>query len=310
MPYHRPGEWEKRTDIRQEVGKTLRDKLTLGESKQAAKEQLTSHRGIYSTATYNTYTKACQNFASYVIKNDPKGHNITLKEARAYARGFIEKEIAEGKSPYTIKMERAALGKLYGCRGVDICEYVPQRAREDITRSRNRTTISEKTGKEIKNQSTRAGHFSEKNNQTIVDFCKSTGLRRCELSSLRGNQLWQDGNGKYWIEIEKGQAKGGRVRDVPIRGNVDLVVDLMEKAGSDKVFKSVPKKMDVHHYRSVYASELYKELARPTDQIPAKERYCCRGDLKGTWYDKKAMLEVSHALGHNRISVIAEHYLR
>jgi hypothetical protein len=66
--------------------------------------------------------------------------------------------------------------------------------------------------------------------------------------------------------------------------------------------------MDVHHYRSEYASTLYRKLAR--QEIPKAERYCCRGDLKGTWYDKAAMKEVSEALGHSRISVIAEHYLR
>lgn len=32
--------------------------------------------------------------------------------------------------------------------------------------------------------------------------------------------------------------------------------------------------------------------------------------LKGVVYDKKAMKVVTEALGHNRISVIAEHYLR
>jgi len=32
--------------------------------------------------------------------------------------------------------------------------------------------------------------------------------------------------------------------------------------------------------------------------------------LKNVWYDKKAMLIASAALGHNRISIIAGHYIR
>ena len=37
--------------------------------------------------------------------------------------------------------------------------------------------------------------------------------------------------------------------------------------------------------------------------------YYCRKDKKGLWYDKEAIKITSKALGHNRISVIAEHYL-
>lgn len=38
--------------------------------------------------------------------------------------------------------------------------------------------------------------------------------------------------------------------------------------------------------------------------------YVCRKDEKGKRLDKKAMYITSKALGHNRINVIAEHYLR
>lgn len=37
--------------------------------------------------------------------------------------------------------------------------------------------------------------------------------------------------------------------------------------------------------------------------------YHCRGMRKGQWMDKQAMLTVSQALGHNRISVVGEHYI-
>ena len=39
------------------------------------------------------------------------------------------------------------------------------------------------------------------------------------------------------------------------------------------------------------------------------DRYVCRRDRAGVVYDKAAMLQVSRMLGHNRISVIAGHYL-
>lgn len=306
MGYHRPGEWAKRADIRKEIGENLRSKLSYGESKYEAKKAGTTGDKIYSRDTYQTYSKACQNFASYVIEHNPNGHNIKLADAKVFAREFIEREIELGKSPYTVKMERAALAKLYGVKGSDIAA-VPNRSRADISRSRNLTTISEKTGKEIKNTSTRSGRFSEKNNRDIVDFCKGTGLRRSELSSLKGTQLVER-NGRMFVETV---GKGGRHREAAVLpGYAEHVEKMMKAAGDGYVFDKVPQHMDVHLYRSQYASELYKEFARPADQIPRKERYCCRGDLKGTWYDKQAMREVSHSLGHNRISVIAEHYLR
>ena len=37
--------------------------------------------------------------------------------------------------------------------------------------------------------------------------------------------------------------------------------------------------------------------------------YYCRNELKGTYYDRKALFAASRALGHNRESIVAEHYL-
>ena len=50
--------------------------------------------------------------------------------------------------------------------------------------------------------------------------------------------------------------------------------------------------------------------ARPIESLKHDEIYYCRGDRKGTWLDKNAMLAASKALGHNRISIIASNYLR
>lgn len=66
---------------------------------------------------------------------------------------------------------------------------------------------------------------------------------------------------------------------------------------------------DIHSYRADYATAIYLTNARPLDQIPKCDRYYCRKDKKGIWYDKEAMKITSKALGHSRISVIAEHYL-
>lgn len=76
------------------------------------------------------------------------------------------------------------------------------------------------------------------------------------------------------------------------------------------VFGKVNTRAPIHKYRSMYATNLYNSLKRDIKDIPKEDRYVCRKDLKGRVYDKKAMQIVSRALGHERIDVIAGHYLR
>ena len=84
----------------------------------------------------------------------------------------------------------------------------------------------------------------------------------------------------------------------------------MKEAGTEKVWKKIPSNADIHSYRADYATRIYLKYARTIEEIPRRERYVCRRDKKGVIYDRKAMLEASKALGHNRISVVGEHYLR
>ncbi len=296
-------------DIHQEIKENLKAKERFSESKYEAKRSGTAASGIYSYSTAKAYNREAQRFAEYVKEHSPQGRFTPLEAARGYARDYIAEQNARSDiSAYTVKLERSALAKLFGCRAEELGS-VKERSRADITRSRERTVTSEKTGKQIKNQSTRAGHFSEKNHEREVSFAKSTGLRRSEMEQVRGNQLVLR-DGKAYIQLEGQQCKGGQPRELPVIGNVDRVIEIMREAGNEKVFDRVPAAMDVHHYRSQYATELYKSLARPIEQLDRKEKYFCRGDLKGVVYDRSAMLQTSEALGHHRISVIAEHYLR
>lgn len=51
------------------------------------------------------------------------------------------------------------------------------------------------------------------------------------------------------------------------------------------------------------------EKSRSLHTPARKEKYFCKKDRRGVVYDRRAMPQVSRQLGHNRISVIAEHYL-
>ena len=254
---------------------------------------------IYAYDTLDSYKKACIRFVKYCKKE----HGCrTLKQCRKYVNEYLRSRFH--LSARTVELDKSAIVKMYQCSPTEFIKTPPRR-RADITRSRL--------------PAVRDAHFSEKNNDPYIKFCRSVGGRACEMSMLRGTDL-EYINKKPYIHFTR-NTKNDRPRYTPIIGDVDFVVDMMRKAGDSKVFKKIPSNADTHAYRGEYAQALYDMLARPIDQIPydkvnkgtgrryQSEVYVCRGDKKGVKYDRKAMLQVSRALGHNRVSVIASNYL-
>lgn len=280
------GHKNKKSLIRQ-VQERLDSMLAIGESKYEDKKTDLTKRKIYSWNTYKSYLQHCCQFVRYYRDNY---HCKNLADCRQYVGEWMESR--KDLSAYTQKLSASALCKLYG-ESLEELEITTKRAaRSEITRSRG-------TAKRDK-------HFSEEKNAEFVEFCRSTGLRRSEITKLRGDQLLQE-EGQWYIQTT---GKGGRFRIITICGDVELVVRKMQAAGTGKVWKKIPQNADIHSYRADYASRIYLKYARPIEEIPRKERYICRKDKAGIVYDKTAMLEASKALGHNRISVVGEHYLR
>lgn len=268
-----------------QVQQRLQEKLAIGESKHIAKADGSFREKIYSWGTYRSYEKQCISFVKAVktAHSDVK----TLDQARPYADEYLQSR--SSLSAYTQKLDVAALAKLYSCRSSDF-SATPARERRNIQRSR---------GEKVRDR-----HFSEEKNREFVEFCRSTGLRRSELAGLKPEQLQQRSDGSYVLQIK---GKGGRNRMAPVL-NRAAVERIQATAPGEKVWEKVPNGADVHGYRSDYATRVYKEYAR--SEIPKADRYYCRGDLKGIVLDKKAMEITSQALGHNRISVIAGHYIK
>lgn len=284
------------------VKEQLDSKLAIGQNKHAAKAAGTYRQYIYSWGTYRTYLQQCCQFVKWcktVAKENGSRQPKTLEDCKQYVVRYME-HLQTEYSAYTQKLVLSALCKLYNeypaeDRPFGLPDAQQARHRADITRSRNAAE--------------RDKHFSKENNSDIVTFCKCTGLRRAELLQIRGIDL--DGNSNS-LMVYRG-TKGGRVRIVPLCGSDEELVtvkQLAAAAGNNKIFPHIPSAMDVHHYRSVYCQRLYNSYARPLEQIPDTDRYYCRRDKRGVVYDRKAMLQVSRALGHNRISVIAGHYLQ
>ncbi len=276
-----------------------------GEAPAITKQEFINNKirdKIYSVSTYGDYAKQNNYFWDYCEKE----HGCkTLDQCKQYVDEWLQKRIDAGLAASTISMEKAALCKIYQ---VDASAFIetPDRKRADITRSRG--VAVRDTG------------FSLKNNAEIINFCRGTGLRRFELAKLTGKDLVYNRENEPCLKIK---GKGGRIRISPIVGpHKDEIIAKIKAAGDGIVWEKIPSHMDVHSYRSDYATGIYTAYARPIEEIknerwynPKTRKmesavYHCRSDRKGTAFDKEAMIRASEALGHGRLDVVAGHYIR
>lgn len=227
------GHRNKKSLIRQ-VQERLDSMLSIGQSKYEDKKLDLTKRKIYSWSTYKSYLQQCCQFVRYC---KDKHHCKNLADCRQYVGEWMESR--KDLSAYTLKLSASALCKLYGESLEELGITTKRAARSEITRSRG-------TAK-------RDAHFSEQKNADFVEFCRSTGLRRSEITKLRGDQLIER-DGEYCIETT---GKGGRFRVITICGDVELVIGKMKEAGTGKVWKKVPQNADIHSYRADYASRIY-----------------------------------------------------
>lgn len=202
------GHKNKKSLIRQ-VQERLDSMLAIGESKYEDKKTDLTKRKIYSWNTYRSYLQQCCQFVRYCRDNH---HCKNLADCRQYVGEWMESR--QELSAYTQKLSASALCKLYGESLEELGITTKRAARSEITRSRG-------TAK-------RDAHFSEQKNADFVEFCRSTGLRRSEITKLRGDQLLQE-EGQWYIQTT---GKGGRFRIIPICGDVELVVRKMQASSN------------------------------------------------------------------------------
>lgn len=282
-----------RPSIVRQVTERLNRMFTPGASKYQAKKAGTMKDNIFSYGTLKDYKNICLR----AIRDIERAEGITITElnqASKYLDGYMERLEAKGRSAWTLDTYRSGLRKLFNGVSADPIDYqTPSRKRSNIKRSR------EEPNK----------RFSEKRHADLVAFIRSTGLRgRREAERIRGTALVLEDDGEYSL-IVKG--KGGLVRRSPIVGppeEVALVVDMMQKAGKEKVLGPLPSGCTPHRYRADYAARVYHKHARPIEELPRQQRYVCRGDMKGKVFDKQALMAASKALGHSRTVVVAHSY--
>lgn len=328
-------------DLHQQAYDRLTGMQAFGESKREAVENGTDRDKIFSVNTYKTYWKHTKYFIAYIKEHHPEC--TTLKKAKKYVNEWLQHRVDQGLSAWTIQAEAKAMGKLYGITPEDKDYFTPpKRNRQDIKRSRgvrvrdkhfSKTNNDELirfcrgTGLRRSELESLKGRDLVTREQIEAEISRIRSLPASErtLGVERHLEVLQDTrmfDCEYFIHVRSG--KGGRERMSPIIGkDVDMIVERMQNTPADeKVWQFVHQSADIHSYRGDYATIIYKAAARPIEEIPydrvnrgtgrryQSEVYVCRKDEAGKKLDKAAMLICSKALGHNRISVVADNYIR
>lgn len=328
-------------DLHQQAYDRLNGMQAFGESKKEAIANGTDRGKIFSFNTYQTYWKHTKYFLKYIKETHPEC--TTLKSAKKYVNEWLQMRTDQGLSAWTIQTEAKALSKLYGIQPDEEGYFKPpKRNREDIKRSRGDRVrdrhFSEENNDELvkfcKGTGLRRSELMELRGKDLVtraqieaEIARLNALPAGERSAaadkrlemLQDTRLFDE---EYFTHVRNG--KGGRERLSPIIGQFagQIIGRIRGTHAEEKVWQYVNTNADIHGYRAEYATAIYKAHARPIQDIPydrvhrgtgrryQSEIYTCRKDEAGKKLDKAAMLVCSKALGHNRISVVADNYIR
>lgn len=327
--------------LHQQAYERLTGMQAFGESKKDAMASGTAKDKIFSHSTYKTYWKHTKYFLKWVEQKYPEC--TTLRSARKYVNEWLQERTDQDLSAWTIQTEAKALGKLYGIQPDDPGYFKPpKRHRADITRSRvdvardqhfsvtnNDELIKFCQGTGLRRREleklqgadlvTREHIEQEISRMAAIPAGNLTPEQIQYKTRLHDARMFDS---KYYVHVRFG--KGGRKRFSPIIGKnaAQIVQRIQNTDANKKVWGHVSSNADIHGYRGDYATQIYKAHARPINQIPYDRVnkgtghpyqsgvYVCRKDEAGKRLDKDAMLICSKALGHNRIDVVANNYIR
>lgn len=292
--------------LNHQLNKRMNSLKKMGESKHEAKKQLGENEkleGIYSDNTYKAYKQASIQFANWLKEEHDIKHidDVTKEMAEQYLR-----ERDSYCSPSTVSTDLASINKIY-CFDVNKKEAgLQQRSYKNITRSRVEREHDKK--------------YNPKNYEKQIDTAKAFGIRRESFVTgdyrLKEDSIYRYDDKLYVSVIEK----GGKFRNVEVREDMQKTIEghfpnikerdqqmteqefreTYENLG-ENLFEKYTAKIDNHALRREYAQHKYKELVSKLDN--EKQDYYKQ-------YDKRAIAELSKNLGHNRLRVVVEHYLR
>lgn len=272
--------------------------------------------GIYSIKTMEAYKQTAQEFSHWMKKHYPEVKNIKDVE-RFHTKMYLEQRQEEGKSPWTLSKEMSAFNKIFNHNLTKVECGLQLRSYKDTTRSRLDRDHDRK--------------YNAENYRQQIDFAQAFGVRRESIFGghyqVKDVSLFRYNERVYVSVIEK----GGRYREAPCLERMQATIEKhfpqipereltplneLQTAGKQQfqaiyntsenyLFDKYTNKIDNHAFRHEYARNLYKELQEQRDQTDEQRDITLyRG------YDREILQEVSEALGHSRVSIVVEHYLR
>ena len=301
----------KNKNITIQLNRRIDELLRIGEKKVKVNGRVAT---INSVQTADSY-RGTANRLGEVCKS------MGVRNIEDIDKGVIERymESYRNASMWSVSREVAAANKLLGT------SYTPRDF--GFTQRRTYTSVKNNRG-ELPKSST----ANKPENQDGLYLASVTGCRRSSITTVTANDAIRDEYGKiYAFHFCE---KGGRERISLVlpseQGNLTRWVDSKLKGGHSPdapLVDYISKNAPCHRMRSEYARELYGELkeakergvdsynGRKYELFIDRDKYDYsynnprfKGDVVHG-FDKDVALEVSFALGHNRLDVSLYSYL-
>lgn len=310
-----------------QLNERLKSLQRFGQSKHAAKRDYRNKQssngekwnpafadGIYSFKTYDAYKQTVMEFGTWLKKEHPEVKKLN-EVNKGHAIKYLQARQSEGKSAYTISKDMSAINKIFNTCINKNDAGLKTRSYKDVTRSRAERPNDKK--------------YNPVNYSNQITFAKAFGCRR---ESIVGGQfqvkpcsLWKDPKGNIYASLIE---KGGKFRNAPVLANykeqIEKIVPNMSirtphqslameeylfkeryrNSNQGYLFNKYTKKIDNHAFRAQYARVRYEELIKQKREQGEEILKNYRN------YDCDCLSQVSQDLGHNRINVLVEHYLR
>lgn len=291
----------------------------LGVSRHAIKQAIEQHNketgellkdpSIHSVNTAESYRDTVDQFAKFLkekhedVWNGKDLSNIT----KEISYQFLQEREEQGLSAWTISKDLSALNKLLEQDLTKKEADLSYRNTDNITRSRVERDHDKS--------------YNANNYKDQLEFSKAFGLRRESICkgqyAVKDISLFIRDNKVYCSVIEK----GGRHREAQcLKGYQEAILNkynVLEReslnkeqfkdlysSSNNRLFDRYTTKIDNHAIRAEYATKLYNQILE--EKGIDKQDY----SYKSKTFDAEALREVSNALGHSRISVVAMHYIR
>ena len=300
-----------RKNITIQLNRRIDELLRIGEKKVKVDGRA---EGIHSVKTADSYRGTAGRLAEVCKASGVRSiEDIDKSVVERYMESY------RNASAWTVSRELSATNKILGT------SYTPS----DFGFTQRRTYTSVKNNR---GELPKSSDANKPENQDGLYLAAVTGCRRSSITTVTANDAIRDEHGKIyafsWCE------KGGRCRTSLVlmseQGNLTRWVDSKLKGGLSPdapLVDYISKNAPCHRMRSEYARDLYAELkdakergedvyrGRKFEMFIDKDKYDYsyhnprfKSDVVHG-FDKDIALEVSFALGHNRLDVSLYSYL-